>query len=131
MFLEQNTLNLKVNRWAIEISPYCIDFQYIKGIKNTLADTMSRLVEINLETKLEAEPYSYEYGCYMFEDLPSLQTINAIINEITENSEVQGNKKDLYIKSHPKLVINKIDKLIDQQKKDTFCSNIIHQLEKG
>ena len=25
-FLEQNTLNLKVNRWAIEISPYHIDF---------------------------------------------------------------------------------------------------------
>ena len=40
-FLEQNTLNLKVNRWTIEISPFQIEFQYIKGIKNTLADTMS------------------------------------------------------------------------------------------
>ena len=31
-FLKQNTLNLTVvNRWAIEISPYHIDFQYIKG----------------------------------------------------------------------------------------------------
>ena len=48
-FLEQNTLNLKVNRWAIEISSYCINFQYIKGIKNTLADTMSQLVKIDLE----------------------------------------------------------------------------------
>ena len=43
-FLEQNTLNLKANRWAIEISPFQIEFQYIKGIKNTLADTMSCLI---------------------------------------------------------------------------------------
>ena len=37
----QNTLNSKVNNWAIEISPFQITFEYIKGIKNTLADTMS------------------------------------------------------------------------------------------
>ena len=45
-FLEKNTLNTKVNNWAIEISPYRIKFEYIKGIKNTLADTMSRLITI-------------------------------------------------------------------------------------
>ena len=32
-FLAKNTLNSKVNNWAIEISPFCIDFEYIKGIK--------------------------------------------------------------------------------------------------
>ena len=41
-FLAKNTLNSKVNNWAIKISPFCITFKYIKGIKNTLADTMSR-----------------------------------------------------------------------------------------
>ena len=40
-FLAKNTLNYKVNNWVIEISPFCITFVYIKGIKNTLADTMS------------------------------------------------------------------------------------------
>ena len=40
-FLAKNTLNSKVNNWAIEISPFQIPFEYIKGIKNTLADTMS------------------------------------------------------------------------------------------
>ena len=40
-FLEKKTLNTKVNNWAVEISPYKIKFEYIKGIKNTLADTMS------------------------------------------------------------------------------------------
>ena len=32
-FLQKNTLNTKVNSWAVEISPYKIQFEYIKGIK--------------------------------------------------------------------------------------------------
>ena len=32
-FLAKNTLNSKVNNWAIEISPFKITFEYIKGIK--------------------------------------------------------------------------------------------------
>ena len=55
-FLEKNTLNTKVNNWAIEISPYRIQFEYIKGIKNTLADTMSRLVNITPEIQPDPEP---------------------------------------------------------------------------
>ena len=46
-FLAKNTLNSKVNNWAIEILPFCIIFEYIKGIKNTLANTMSRLIDID------------------------------------------------------------------------------------
>ena len=34
-FLQKNTLNSKVNNWTVEISPYRIKFEYIKGIKNT------------------------------------------------------------------------------------------------
>ena len=46
-FLAKNTLNSKDNNWAVEISPFRITFEYIKGIKNTLADTMSRLIDID------------------------------------------------------------------------------------
>ena len=52
-FLAKNTLNSKVNNWAIEISPFWITFEYIKGIKNTLADTMSRLIEIDPQVRSE------------------------------------------------------------------------------
>ena len=52
-FLQKNTLNSKVNNWAVEISPYRIKFEYIKGIKNTLADTLSRLIQIDPEAKLQ------------------------------------------------------------------------------
>ena len=52
-FLQRNTMNTKVNNWAVEISAHRIKFKYIKGIKNTLADTMSRLIKIDPEMKLE------------------------------------------------------------------------------
>ena len=40
-FLAKKTLNSKVNNWAIEISPFQITLEFIKGIKNILADMMS------------------------------------------------------------------------------------------
>ena len=48
-FLAKNTLNSKVINWAVEISPFGMTFEYIKEIKNTLADTMSRLIDIDLQ----------------------------------------------------------------------------------
>ena len=92
---------------------------------------MNRLVEIDPETKLEAKPYSYEYRCYMFKDPPILQTTTTTVNENIKSLEVQGNKKDLYMESDQKPLLSKIEELIDQQKKDKFCSNIIYQLKKG
>ena len=62
-FLAKNTINSKVNDWAIEISPFRITFECIKGIKNTLAITMSRLIEIDSQVQEEPEPEGYEF-CY-------------------------------------------------------------------
>ena len=84
-FLEKNTLNTKVNNWAIEISPFRIQFEYIKGIKNTLADTMSRLIKITPDIASECEPEGYEFGYYAFEDIGPIKTMqdNEEINEVT------------------------------------------------
>ena len=81
-FLAKNTLNSKVNNWAIEISPFCITFEYIKGIKNTLADTMSRLIDIDPQIQQESEPEGYKFGYYMFDTLPALDVSNI---ETTQN----------------------------------------------
>ena len=71
-FLARNNLNSKVNNWAIEISPFRITFEYIKGIKNTLADTMSRLIEIDPQSEQEPEPKGYAFGYYVFDNLPNI-----------------------------------------------------------
>ena len=51
-FLEKNTMNSKVNNWAVELEAQNITFKYIQGIQNTLADTLSRLIEIDEDIKL-------------------------------------------------------------------------------
>ena len=73
MFLEKKTLNSKVNNWAVEISQYKIKFVNIKGIKNTLANTMSHLIKIIPETKPPPEPEGYEFGYYAFEELDPIK----------------------------------------------------------
>ena len=75
-FLAKNTLNSKVNNWAIKISPSCITFEYIKGIKNTIADTMSRLIDNNPQIQPESEPEGYEFRYYTFDTLPALEVSN-------------------------------------------------------
>ena len=72
-FLVKNTLNSKVNNWATEISPFRITFEYIKGIKNTLADTMSRLIDIDTQIQQDSEPEGYEFGYYTFDTLPAME----------------------------------------------------------
>ena len=75
-FLVKNTLNSKVNNWAIEILPFHITFEYIKGIKNTLADTMGRLINIDPQIQQESEPEGYEFGYYTFDILPAMEVSN-------------------------------------------------------
>ena len=62
-----------MNNWAVEISPYRIQFEYIKGIKNTLADTMSRLIQIDPEAKLQPEQEGYEFEYHAFEDMEPIK----------------------------------------------------------
>ena len=81
-FLQRNTLNTKVNNWAVEISPFKITFEYIKGIKNTLADTMSRLIALDPDNQLVAELEGFKYGYYAFDYIDSIET-QVEINEMT------------------------------------------------
>ena len=123
--LAKNTLNSKVNNWAIEISPFRITFEYIKGIKNTLADTMSRLIDI--DPQVQPEPEGYELGYYVFDELPSLEVSNM---EATPGSKTNIETEDASDKNFQKFPINE-DILHKLQQEDVFCRNILNQIEKG
>ena len=126
-FLAKNTLNSKVNNWAIEISPFHITFEYIKGIKNTLADTLSRLIDIDLQVQQESEPEGYESGYYTFDTLPMLEVSNV---ETTQNTSEHVHDNDAINNDFWELPIN--DNMLSQlQQKDMFCNNILSQIEKG
>ena len=72
-FLTKQTLNSKVNNWAVELEQFNLKLDWIMGSKNTLADTLSRLLDVCPEAKLEPEPPGQEFGCYCFQELEPVQ----------------------------------------------------------
>ena len=69
-FLEKNTMNSKVNNWAVELESQNTNFEYIPGVKYTLADTLSRPFEIDDDIKLPPEEEFKELGYFPFRELP-------------------------------------------------------------
>ena len=72
-FLSKQTLNSKVNNWAVELEQFNLKLDWIMGSKNTLADTLSRLLDVCPEAKLEPEPPGQEFGCYCFEEMKPVE----------------------------------------------------------
>ena len=123
-FLLKNTLNSKVNNWAVEISPCRIQFKYIKGIKNTLADTMSRLIQIDPEAKLQPEQEGYEFGYHAFEDMEPIKCeVNVVdIDSLGDPIPLPGEDIKLPLDN---------EELKGLQQKDKFCKDITSKLERG
>ena len=126
-FLAKNTSNSKVNNWAIEISPSRITFEYIKGIKNTLADTMIILIDIDPHIQPESEPEGYEFRYYIFNELPNVEVSDI---EVTSGSIMNIETEDASDNNSPKYPISD-DVLHKLQQEDTFCKNILNQIGKG
>ena len=126
-FLQKNTLNTKVNNWAIDITSRCrnIQFEYIKGIKNTLADTMSRLIEITPEIEQEPQPPGQEFGYDIFETLEPIETTTHYINELKEEIQI---KQEAIPDDLLPIVDLTESQLEDIQMKDKFIKNIVNRL---
>ena len=130
-FLEKNTLNTKVNNWAIEISPYRIKFEYIKGIKNTLADTMSRLITIIPE--IQPDPRARRNGMWIL-SLSSIRTHKdvkqrtLVTKEVLINQLTDEDKNLIQIPNQNLKISLKEKDIINIQKQDPFCKRLISQL---
>ena len=57
-----------------------IKFEYIKSIRYTLANTMSRLVNTSPDTHLDTSPESQEYGYCISEKLHNASITNMVSN---------------------------------------------------
>ena len=58
----------------MEIESFKIKFIHIAGKDNILADTLSRLINIDPDAVLEPELKGYEFGHYAFETLPKAKS---------------------------------------------------------
>ena len=141
-FLNKNTLDSKVNNWVVEISPFHITFEYIKGIKNTLADTMSWLINIDPDAELLPEDQGCEYGHYLFDPLPPTHTDD--IYHVDDIPEITiTNPEDVTLTyfdpKDPGGDIDRLLSLLDSehyevisslQDWDTFCHYILQHVPK-
>ena len=80
-------MNAKVNNWAVELESQNINFEFISGVKNVLADTLSRLIEMNEDVQQPPEEPGNEFGYTPFKELPPAKVTvveEVIISEIGE-----------------------------------------------
>ena len=132
-----------MNNWAVEISLFCITFEYIKGIKNTLANTMSRLIKIDPDTKLLPEEQGCEYGYYLFDPLPPISTDDVYCIDDMPEITITNPEEETLTYFDPKVPGGDVERLLSLldskhyevisslQDRDTFCHHILHQIQKG
>ena len=125
-FLRQNTMNSKVNNWAGELESYNLKLEYIQGIKNTLTDTLSRLLEIDPDVALPAEPQGTEFGYNFFEELPPVEVGEIIV----EGVEIKPDC-DTFFKEVDLTLPLKLRLIRSLQAKDAKISNILQWLQVG
>ena len=81
----------------MELEAFNIQFDYIKGSNNILADTLSRLISIDPDTPTMPEEPGYEFGYAIFEEFPKVTTHTYEVNEVVvgTNTEIFKNDPEL------------------------------------
>ena len=120
-FSLKKMLNLKVNNWAMELEAFNIQFDYIKGSNNILADTLSRLISIDPDTPTTPEEPGYEFGYAIFEEFPKVTTHTYEVNEVVVGMKIEILKNDSELQEPLQSIENPIapQKLQVLQKQDT------------
>ena len=120
-FLMKETLNAKVNNWAVELEQFKLKLEWIQGSKNTLADSLSRLLDIEPEAANAPEPEGQEFGTYCFQELEKAEVRE--VHEKIENITVNTGMQEVSLPM-PKEMLKKL------QKADDFCRSTVEKIKK-
>ena len=132
-FLQKNTLNNKVNNWAMELEAFNIRFEHVSGKANIPADMLNHLVDIDPDARLNPENTRWEFGYYIFESLPKLSSEDIVqICEILSGENVIRPDSDV---QQPFVQQLRSPFLLDQlralQGQDDKCTMSTRMLENG
>ena len=97
-FLNKQTMNSKVNNWAVELEQFRLHLEWIPGTRNLLADSLSRLLDVVPDAQKTKEPDDQEFGSYCFEDLEPakvMEKVSTDVVELLDNSEYQKDSQEL------------------------------------
>ena len=132
-FLQKNTLNDKVNNWAMELESFNIRFEHVSGKANILADTLNHLVDIDPDARLDPENAGWEFWYYIFESLPKLSSEDIVqICEILSGENVIRPDPDVqqpFIQQLRSPLT--LDQLRTLQGQDDKCTMLTRMLENG
>ena len=86
-FLQKQTMNSKVNNWAVELEQYNLKLDWIPGSKNLLADSLSCLIDVVPDAKQKQEPDGQEFGNFCFEELKPAEILEVAVTDtiMTDN----------------------------------------------
>ena len=116
-----------MNNWAVELESQNITFEYIPRIRNTLADTLSRPIEMDENIKLQPEEEGKEFGYFPFEELPQVttQVVEEVIKCEIGNINIQhADPIEINIDIHLPL---KDDKLVKLRESDPHMKQLRKQ----
>ena len=83
-FLNKQTMNSKVNNWAVELEQFQLQLEWIPGSRNLLADSLSRLLDMVPDAQQQREPNNREFGSYCFEELEPAKVLEKFSTEVIE-----------------------------------------------
>ena len=117
-----------MNNWAVELESQNITFEYIPGIRNTLADTLSRLIEMDENIKLQPKEEGKEFGYFPFKELAPVttQVVEEVIKCEIGNINIQ-HTDPIEINTDMHLPL-KDDKLVKLQESDPHTKQLRKQL---
>ena len=96
-FLNKQTMNSKVNNWAVELEQFRLHLEWIPGTRNLLADSLSRLLDVVPDAQKTKEPDDHEFGSYCFEELELarvMEKVSTEVIELTDNSEFPNDSQE-------------------------------------
>ena len=132
-FLQKNTLNNKVNNWAMELEAFNIRFKHVSGKANILADMLSHLIDLDPDARLNPENAGWEFGYYIFESLPKLSSKDVVhICEILSGKNIIRPDPDVQQPFVQQLRSPlTLEELRALQSQDNKCTTLIRMLKNG
>ena len=73
----------------MSIEDYQLKFEYIKGVKNTLADTMSHLVQLDPDVALPPKPDGQQFGKPLQGGGETVTDSDYLVEQVVEDPKIE------------------------------------------
>ena len=107
-FLNKQTMNSKVNNWAVELEQFKLRLDWILGSRNLLTNSLSHLLDVDPDAQQMDEPEGHEFGSYCFKELEPAKVLEVIATEVIELQKVNSEDEEHSLKSHNPLEVKDI-----------------------